>query len=254
MPTPKLQFAGFAPEHADDCPMPDNDSPNDCFGPERNTFPPLEKNAEEVNYVSKLLGGNAYSGPEVTETLFHKTSRYASILHFAMHGFLNDCDPLYSGLVFSEDDFSLDDGFLYTYEIYNLDLQADLAVLSACNSGYGELRKGEGIMSLARAFRFAGCANVLMSLWLAEDAATENIMKTFYQCLDIGDGKSDALRKAKLNYLSESAGNHPAFWAGFLMVGDNLPVKKKFPWIHILFAVLIAGFGLGILRKIRARF
>ena len=97
-----------------------------------------------------------------------------------MHTLINDEVPLASKLVFSYNNDTVEDGFLNTYEIYNLDLNAELAVLSACETGIGKLSKGEGIMSLARGFMYAGVPGIVMTLWAVEDIAGAQIITEFY--------------------------------------------------------------------------
>jgi len=109
-----------------------------------------------------------------------------------------------------------------------MELNAELALLSACETGAGELARGEGIMSLGRAFKYAGCPNVAMSLWKANDKTTAQIMESFSQYLIGGMQKDEALRQAKLSYLerSDKIKSHPFFWATFVMVGNNTPLSK----------------------------
>ena len=127
-------------------------------------------------------------------------------------------------------DQEANDGILHAYEVYNLRLNADLAVLSACNTGRGKLAKGEGIISMARAFKYAGCNNVLMSLWQADDLSTREIMTGFYERLKKGDGKAAALRQAKLDYLAASPRTHPFFWGAFILIGDNTELQSENHW------------------------
>jgi len=102
-----------------------------------------------------------------------------------------------------------------------------LACLSACNTGFGKLKSGEGVISLAKGFFYAGVPSVMMSLWSVPDKATSEIMTSFFEALKEGDGKADALRKAKLKYLSSADDNTaaPYYWASFTVIGDNQPVK-----------------------------
>ncbi|MDX2246012.1 MAG: CHAT domain-containing protein [Bacteroidia bacterium] len=240
------QFAGYAPVYSDKNPQANRSNPLTCEKPKSSDFGPLTHNMAEVENAARILAGKVYSGGAVSENSFKNRTDHARIIHFAMHGFLNDCDPMYSGLVFSATGDSSEDGFLHAYEIYNLNLRADLAVLSACNTGKGQLNKGEGIMSLARAFRYAGCPNVLMSLWQAEDEATMEIMSGFYQYLDKGKGKAEALRLSRLDYIESGKKNHPFFWASFVLIGNNEPIKQRFRWeAYGFMAILLIGIIFG---------
>ncbi|MCB0523149.1 MAG: CHAT domain-containing protein [Lewinellaceae bacterium] len=201
-------------------------------------FVNLANNQPEVSAIAEITGGSAILGPDATEASFREKAPGSRILHLSMHGFLNDCDPAYSGLVFAPDNKDMDqeadqeanDGILHAYEVYNLRLNADLAVLSACNTGRGKLAKGEGIISMARAFKYAGCNNVLMSLWQADDLSTREIMTGFYERLKKGDGKAAALRQAKLDYLAASPRTHPFFWGAFILIGDNTELQSENHW------------------------
>lgn len=249
-------FAGYAPVYDGTWPAAATRGDRaDCRGAGTKDFASLANNQEEVTQIAQLLDGQTFLAGKATESQFRQYAREPRIIHLAMHGFLNDCDPLYSGLVFSrqaiEDNSSgkdstaeEDDGFLHAYEIYNLHLNAELAVLSACNTGQGLLAKGEGVISLARAFKYAGCANVLMSLWQADDQATAQIMQNFYRHLQQGLGKDAAIRQAKLDYIGTNTRNHPFFWGAFVLIGDDQPIKRTANWIWYGLALLAAGSGI----------
>ena len=103
-----------------------------------------------------------------------------------------------------------------------MELNSELAVLSACNTGSGELVKGEGVMNMARGFINAGCSSTLMSMWSVDDCATSDIMLRFYEGLKKGLNKDEALRAAKLSYLESVSKTkmHPYYWAAFVPFGD----------------------------------
>ncbi|MDX2250596.1 MAG: CHAT domain-containing tetratricopeptide repeat protein [Bacteroidia bacterium] len=252
-------FAGFAPGMADGA-FTTSSSDNRRSTPR---FPKIYANQPEVQTVAGLMKGKSWLAAQATETAFRENAEEYKILHLATHAWINDENPLYSGLWFvpeiegdtaKRDSLSLieevKDGFLHAYEIYNLVISADLAVLSACETGSGVLRRGEGIMSLARAFRYAGCPSVLMTLWKAEDVATRDLMAKFYQNLHSGMEKDKALQKAKLDFLTDSDRQHPHFWADFILIGDESPVKDGQPWgIWILIFVIAGGVLAGVLWK-----
>ncbi|MBK6930526.1 MAG: CHAT domain-containing protein [Saprospirales bacterium] len=245
-------FDGYAPAYGADRPAATNrGETNHCREQETADFAPLSNNQAEVGSIAKKLHGRAFLAAEATELQFKKQAQQPRIVHLAMHGFLNDCDPLYSGLVFSTppaaaaaDTLAAEDGFLHAYEIYNLRMNADLAVLSACNTGQGKLTKGEGVISLARAFKYAGCANVLMSLWQADDQSTAQIMQAFYRHLQAGLGKDAAIRQAKLDYLGSNTRNHPFFWGAFVLIGDDQPLRQSHSrWWYAFLLIPLAGAG-----------
>jgi CHAT domain-containing protein len=113
-----------------------------------------------------------------------------------------------------------EDGFLEVSEISRLDLDCDLVVLSACQTGRGQLLSGEGIVGLSRAFLYAGARSVVVSLWNVSDISTGQLMKNFYQNLTAGQSNAAALRRAKLQMLSSGKeARHPYYWSSFVMVG-----------------------------------
>ncbi len=157
-----------------------------------------------------------------------------------MHALIDDENPLSSKLIFDQNNSdTIEDGFLHTYEIYNLNLNAELAVLSACKTGTGKLSKGEGIMSLARGFLYAGVPGIVMTLWAIEDISSANIITQFYKLLKDGEKKDFALRNAKLEYLKNAnqLQSHPYFWAAYVQIGDNTPISNNNRFIYYFLGV-----------------
>lgn len=145
------------------------------------------------------------------------------IVHFATHGFVNDEHPDLSGLVLSLFDAHgrPQDGFLRLYEIYNLDLPAELVVLSACHSGLGRELRGEGLLGLVRGFMYAGAPRVLASLGRVDDRATAEVMRLFYQgLLRQRLSPAAALRSAQLAMLRQQRWREPLYWASFVLHGE----------------------------------
>lgn len=180
----------------------------------------------EVENIGKILNGEKWTGLEATESLFKKESGNYRILHLATHGLINNDSPLLSELIFNGD--SINDGLLNIGEIYGLSLHADLVVLSACNSGIGKSVKGEGNMSISRAFSYAGCPSVIMSFWKVPDNTTEQLMLNLYNALQSSQHKGASLRSAKLKYLSEVKDfnkAHPFYWASFVLMGDHNKIQ-----------------------------
>ncbi|MFW5820217.1 MAG: CHAT domain-containing protein, partial [Bacteroidota bacterium] len=184
---------------------------------------------EEVRKISGFMNADVYEDFAATESNFKQKASNYKVLHLAMHTILDDKNPLYSKLAFTQMVDSLEDGFLHTYEIYNMQINADLAVLSSCNSGFGELQEGEGIQSLARGFAYAGCPSILMTLWEVADNSTVEIMEKFYFYLDKGYSKNEALRQSKIDFLSNAdhLKSNPFFWSSFVLVGDTRPIYLK---------------------------
>ncbi|MEC4851492.1 MAG: tetratricopeptide repeat protein [Jaaginema sp. PMC 1079.18] len=145
------------------------------------------------------------------------------VLHFATHGILNSVNPELSGLVLSLTDAQGNprNGFLRLHDIYNLDLAADLVVLSACKTGLGQEVRGEGLIGLTRGFMYAGTPRVLVSLWNVDDAATAEMMTRFYRLLwQEGLSPPEALRAAQLEMQRETQWTEPFYWAAFTLQGE----------------------------------
>ena len=151
-----------------------------------------------------------------------KLSNYRYV-HFATHGVLDLEHPELSGIVLSRFDEKgqPQDGYLRLYDIYNLNLPADLVVLSACQTGAGKQIRGEGLIALTRGFMYAGAASVVASLWKVDDNATAELMKRFYQEMFINQKKpSAALRDAQLSLAKTTRWKSPYYWAGFVLQGE----------------------------------
>ncbi|MCF8335331.1 MAG: CHAT domain-containing protein [Bacteroidales bacterium] len=191
---------------------------------------PLKGIKKEAQRITRIINGDAYMDQQATEDVFKDQSGDYDILHLAMHTLVNDEEPMYSKMAFTQREESKEDGFLNTYEIYNLELDSRLAVLSSCNTGTGKLQKGEGIISLARGFKYAGCPSIIMTMWPVEDNSSIRLMEYFYEAIHEGKNKDHALRKAKLKFLenSDPLHAHPYFWAGYIVIGDTTPLYKSY--------------------------
>ncbi|MEO0897580.1 MAG: CHAT domain-containing tetratricopeptide repeat protein [Bacteroidota bacterium] len=211
----------------------------------RSTLVPLQGAAKEIEEINKFFPGSAYAGLEATEALFRKTAKNFNILHLATHGIINRGEPLYSKLMFGpgNDSTPENDGQLHTYEIFDLELKAELVTLSACHTGAGTYEEGEGVISLARGFAYAGCPNLVMSLWQVPDEATAILMGKFYEELAFGKPKDLALQSAKQYYIENSPPEKasPFYWAAWVLIGDVEPIRQPFNWWFYL------GLGLGIM-------
>jgi len=215
----------------------------------------LKGSLNEVTLAHQLFGGTTYLKQQASETNF-KNIESASIIHLAMHAQVDDSEPMRSRLIFANQLDTLEDGNLYANEIYNLNLNSNLAILSACNTGYGRIARGEGIMNLSRAFQYAGTSTIVMSLWKATDASTTEIMQGFFKKLKQGVSKDEALRQAKLGYLSRAdpLKAHPAHWATFVVLGDPAPMKfSKGRWRWATIGGLFLLSFIWFIRKSRSR-
>jgi CHAT domain-containing protein/tetratricopeptide (TPR) repeat protein len=246
----RISFAGFAPSFAF------NESEAGANIGYRSALANLTFSSQEVKDAQTLLGGKVFIDESATKSSFRLYAPASRILHLATHAIVNNEEYLKSGLAFTVEAGSQTDEFLYAYEIYNLQLSAEMAVMSACNTGFGKLAEGEGVMSLGRAFFYAGCRSIIMSQWLANDRTTYQLMDNFYQKIVEGQAKDEALRNAKIEHLAnaDALTAHPYFWAGMIAVGDMRPLAQEQPvykWIWI-FAALVLGGLVILVFKLRA--
>ncbi len=157
-----------------------------------------------------------------TTVLSNKLADYR-IVHFATHGLLDSADPELSGLALSlvDEGGQAQNGYLRLNEIYNMKLNADLVVLSACQTGLGKEVKGEGLIGLTRGFMYAGAPRVVASLWQVNDAATAELMKRFYRgMLKEKLRPAAALRQAQLELMKKPAWKSPYYWGAFVLQGE----------------------------------
>lgn len=214
---------------------------------------PIPGVKEEVKNILNIYSGKMFLDEKATETEFKQLSEDYDILHLAMHTIIDDINPLYSYMVFASDEVdTLNDGLLNTYELFNMNFNGEMAVLSACNTGTGKLEKGEGIMSLARGFIYSGIPSIVMTLWTVEDKSSTELITSFYKYLADDMSKAVAMNKAKIDYLNNAGPleAHPYFWAGYVNIGDISPlsIKPKNPAIDFLWILLIIPFVILLIR------
>ena len=247
-------YGGFAPVYEDN---PPEEVGAASFVKVRNlphSWSGLKYNLAEIQGVSSLLEGDSFLASLATESSFKSHAHQYQILHLAMHAYTDDTKPQYSGLVFSPSADSMDDGVLHAYEIYNMSIPAELTVLSACRTGIGEWARGEGMMSLARAFKYAGCPSIVTSLWQANDPTTQELMELFFNHLSKGKSKSEALRLAKMDFVQNSTliEAHPFHWATFILIGDPASIQKE-PSSRLWFWGGMAMLFIGLMWVVRYR-
>jgi CHAT domain-containing protein len=174
------------------------------------------------------------------------------IVHFATHGVLDNERPELSGIVLSlvDQQGQSQDGFLRLHDIYNLNLSADLVVLSACNTGLGKDVKGEGLIGLTRGFMYAGAAGVVASLWKVDDDATSELMNHFYEAMfKRGMSPAAALRESQLAMWRQKRWHAPYYWAAFViqgqyndkesMSGPSLHARKRITALAVMAGALL---------------
>lgn len=186
--------------------------------------------------------GKTFVGMDATKKAFRENAAHAEILHFGTHAQLNDSKPLNSFLVLTPQPQDSDDGYLYAYELYDQPLNAQLAILTACETGLGQYREGDGVISLAHAFQYAGCPNVVYSLWQIDDKQSTWLIKQFYAHMNENQNFSDALRHAKLDYLNNHSDelNAPYYWGGVVLTGSDGKLTgrqgfaRKYWWMALI--------------------
>ena len=157
-------------------------------------------------------------GDEATRSTIQNTSfQDYGYIHFATHAFVNEEDPALSGIAFWGDEDG--DGVMYVNDIYNMNLNADLVVLGACETGLGTVYKGEGMIGFTRAFTYAGASNLMVSMWKVNDQPTANLMIQFYRNVKDGHSYSESLQMAKLELINQPEFAAPRHWAAFILQG-----------------------------------
>ncbi len=212
----------------------------------------LAYNEAEVDGIQAQIGGKVLKGLVATAKNFSDLSKEYSILHIATHAKLNDDHVDYSYLAFTRTP-DAEEHKIYIKDLYNMSLPLQMVVLSACETGIGELKKGEGIYSLARGFAYAGAKSIVHSLWSVNDQTSSEIMKNFYANLKGELSKDEALHRAKLTYLQKATTHetaHPFYWAAFAPIGDmsSIATGLRFDW-QFLIALLILSVGLLIWKR-----
>ena len=239
----KDNFIGFSPEFSDEQKKAYSSLiKNDSLHID-NTYLSLLPLPFTTNLAKKIqnkLGGQLYLNDESTPAAFKTQAGNHSIIHIGTHAESNNNFPEYSRLIFAKDPQKANtENSLYLFDIYNCDLSSDLSVLTACESGKPGYQDGEGMISMAHAFNYAGSESILTGLWKIDEQTSTIITDLFYKNLQEGMTKDEALRQAKLSYLQQSDGRMlaPQYWAGLVIMGDTAPIvfkensRTKWYWI-----------------------
>jgi len=183
----------------------------------------LPGTVSEVNTISNLFAGSKKSVAlfkDANESLVKSNALSSyTYLHFATHGIVDEEDPELSKIFLNSG--NQEDGNLFSGEIYNLDLNAEMVVLSACQTGLGKFSKGEGVIGLSRALIYAGAKNIIVSFWSVADQSTAELMVDFYKSLlqKKDQNYREALQQAKVNMIKQGTYSAPYYWAPFVMIG-----------------------------------
>ncbi|MBL0232644.1 MAG: CHAT domain-containing protein [Chitinophagaceae bacterium] len=201
------------------------------------------------------LDAELYADSLATKTRFLKMAGHFPVIHLATHAAANNSDPMLSSILFYPGE---KDHGLTVREIYDLDLDStNLIVLSACETADGKLEKGEGLLSLSRAFAYAGCPNIIASLWKAEDKTTAYISQRLYFYLSRDYKKDEALQMAKIDLINnkeiEGRFKSPRYWAHLMLVGEYEPHHKRKQWSGVAIGIMILLLGYVAIRRGKAR-
>lgn len=210
--------------------------------PQGDSFSALPASKEEISG----LQGNILTGRKALKQTFLSQANHYGIIHLATHASVDNKTPLRSYIAFSP---TVPDYKLYASEIYDMNLDStQLIILSACETGDGRLVKGEGLMSLSRAFAYAGCPNIITSLWKAEDKTTAFLTQRLHHYLEKGLTKDKALQKAKLDLLKDPGTDPrfktPNYWAHLLFIGNYETDyhRSNWWWIGLFITIATAGY------------
>jgi CHAT domain-containing protein len=185
-------------------------------------FGPLPDAESEVIAIGKMYTtarSQVLTRTLARETVFKQEAGRYRVLHLATHGLFDDRAPMYSALALAAADTDADDGLLESREILGMHLNADVAVLSACDTARGRISDGEGMVGMSWAFMAAGCPRLVVSQWNAVSRPTARLMIAFHRALNSGAAPADALRAAELALMRDPVYRHPYFWAPFVIVG-----------------------------------
>lgn len=191
----------------------------------------------EAKAIIDHLDGDLFLGEKSSKQNFLKFSKDYNLLHLAMHSVIDEQNYENSYLLFQNNEA------LYYKDLYEMQIPAQLVILSACNTGYGILEQGEGLMSLSRAFTYAGVSSTIHSLWEVPDKETADLMEIFYTYLKDNYRPEEALLLAKEDFQKLYPNkSHPFFWAGFIIHGDasvTPSTRFNFYWIGGILVTLI---------------
>lgn len=223
---PTKKWLGFAPFCNGDTTLTKDLWTDVTTNTSRTDIKPLPNAGKEIANAKALMQGDALYGEAASIKAFNDLTPQYRIIHLATHAKANDRTGDFSFLVFNKSQDSTQNELLYARDLYNTTLNADMVVISACETGIGQLRRGEGVSSLARAFTFAGAKSIITTLWQVNDAASKDLMIDFYKNLHKNQPKDEALWRAKQKIRRNDSTASPYFWAGFIGMGDMRRLEK----------------------------
>jgi len=208
----------------------------------------LNHSAEEINFARSLFEGDVYLNEEASKNIFVTQAKDYELIHLSTHAGLGSGKNNDGWIAFSS---PLGAKRLLTPELLELDLSASLVVLNGCETGIGEMYKGEGMMSMARGFIQAGAQSAITNLWQVNHDANARLMQDFYAHLSESNSPAGALKQAKIEYIKsddvDEMSAHPYYWSASILVGTNAQVDLKRAANYFSLYLLIAGIGVAFL-------
>jgi CHAT domain-containing protein len=255
----KNNFVAFAPEFNEEMKVNYRFSIKDSLEIDKTYIKLLPQpfSAELVQEYSAYFDGKSYLNEKSTKQVFKQNAKEHKIIHIGTHAESNNLTPQFSRLIFAKDISEAElteDNSLFTYEIYDYNLASNLTILTACETGKPTFEPGEGMISLAHAFNYAGSESILTSLWKIDEKSSSEILDYFYENIKEGMSKDEALQKAKLTYIETAEGRTiaPQYWAGLVLMGDTQPIELKtsFPfWPWFIGGLILLALMLIVFRK-----
>lgn len=212
-------------------------------------FGALYKNQEAIQTAKNIWGGQVFLRDAATKNQFISLAPKHQIIHLSTHAKVNMKAENFSFIVFADGNGGYDS--LYTRDIYLLALDAEMVILSACETGIGRLHQGEGLISLARGFLYAGAKSIVTTLWQINDEANYKLSQSFFENLKKGQDKAEALQTAKIQHIqtSDNLNAHPVYWAAFIGMGNERAISSANYWLYLgigMVFLLLIGISLRI--------
>lgn len=232
-----LNYVAFAPGFSDELKKEYASSVRDSMKLDKQylSLLPQPNTSKLVRKFKTLLGGETYMDRASTPAEFRKNAGGHKIIHIGTHAEYNNINPERSRLIFAKTPVTTTDtNSLFLYDIYNCNVNSDLTLLTACETGRPGYQDGEGMVSLAHAFNYAGSRSILTGLWKIDEQSSTQITEAFMQHLKEGLPSDEALRKAKLDYLSGNPDRllAPAYWSGLVLMGKPGIIRFEDPGIN----------------------
>lgn len=212
------------------------------------TLPFAEKEVEAIaSTFPKFKSTNAFKSEESTEFRLREKAGESSIIHIASHSEVSNEHPLFSVIFMQPDSLNQDitnDGLVYVYELFEMNLESELIFLGSCSSASGTFLQGSGVLGFSRALSYAGAKSLIMNLWPAKDQSSAELAVMFYEYLSKGYSRAESLRFAKIDFMNLRNSN-PAIWGSLVLYGEISPLSSK--RISLFVAEVLIGIGVALI-------